>query len=66
MHEPTSNTVRVKLRHGPAFNKATLERLENGGYSVRLAERDQGLAEGQYAVFYEGTTCLGGGTITHE
>ncbi len=66
VHEPTSDTVRVKLRHGPAFNRATLKRCENGSYSVRLAERDQGLAEGQYAVFYEGTKCLGGGIITHE
>ena len=66
VHEPVGDTVRVKLRHGPAFNTATLERVADGTYRVHLAERDQGLAEGQYAVFYEGTNCLGGGVITHE
>ena len=66
VHEPMSDTVRVKLRHGPAFNNATLERREDGTYRVQLAERDQGLAEGQYAVFYDGTKCLGGGIISHE
>ncbi len=64
--QPTSDTVKVKLRHGPAFNSATLESRADGTYHVKLAERDQGLAEGQYAVFYEGTKCLGGGIITHE
>lgn len=66
VHEPVGDAVRVKLRHGPAFNSATLERNDDGTYRVQLAERDQGLAEGQYAVFYEGTQCLGGGVITHE
>jgi tRNA-specific 2-thiouridylase len=64
--QPQESSVRVKLRHGPAFNTATLERCADDTYRVCLAKRDQGLAEGQYAVFYEGTKCLGGGVISHE
>ncbi len=60
---PEKATLRVKLRHGPHFNSASLEKYGDDSYLVKLAERDQGLAEGQYAVFYEGTKCLGGGVI---
>lgn len=30
---------------------------------VHLSEDDQGLAAGQFAAFYEGTTCIGSGVI---
>ena len=50
---PASGELLVKLRHGPIFNKAYLEQLTNGTYKVRLAQRDQGIASGQYAVFYD-------------
>lgn len=62
---PTSLSVTAKLRHGPVTIPATLEPHDDGSYTVRLAERDQGIAEGQYAVFYDGTTCLGGGIINY-
>jgi len=62
---PHDGAVRVKLRHGPAFNDARLEKIDQHSYRVTLVHRDQGLAEGQYAVFYDGTRCLGGGVITH-
>ncbi len=55
--------LRVKLRHGPFYNEAFLTLLDNGRYKVLLAERDQGIAQGQHAVFYDGTRCLGGGII---
>lgn len=57
--------LRVKLRHGPHFNSARLTKIGVDSYQVRLTDRDQGIALGQYAVFYEGTRCLGGGVITH-
>jgi tRNA (5-methylaminomethyl-2-thiouridylate)-methyltransferase len=60
---PEKETLRVKLRHGAHFNSAKLEKYSDISYLVKLSERDQGLAEGQYAVFYEGTQCLGGGVI---
>ena len=62
---PDKDTLRVKLRHGPHYNTATLARRDDESYIVRLAERDQGLAEGQYAVFYDDTKCLGGGVISY-
>ncbi|VVB00551.1 unnamed protein product [Arabis nemorensis] len=30
---------------------------------VHLGEDDQGLASGEFAAFYEGTTCIGSGVI---
>lgn len=76
---PASGELLVKLRHGSTFNKAQLEMLPDGNYKVKLAERDQGIAAGQYAAFYEkpsfnegaeahsvhtsGLRCLGSGII---
>ena len=60
---PQKEMVKVKLRHGPVYNEAFLSALDDGRYKVRLSQRDQGIAEGQHAVFYEGTHCLGGGVI---
>ena len=61
---PPAGNLKVKLRHGPNFNLAELNPSSDGTYAVSLQERDQGLAEGQYAVFYDGTRCLGGGIIS--
>lgn len=61
--EPGSEHILVKLRHGPAFHEATVRKEDDGRYVVTLATRDQGIAPGQYAVFYEGNRCLGGGVI---
>ncbi len=59
---PVKNKLKVKVRHGPkmynCFIKPTLR-----GVKVKLAEADQGIAAGQYAVFYDGEYCLGGGVI---
>ncbi len=60
---PQKSSLHVKLRHGPAYNEASLTEIGNGRYKVQLAQRDQGIAEGQYAVFYDETVCLGGGII---
>ncbi len=61
---PQDGTVRVKLRHGPEFNQATITKMGDDKYLVKLAQRDQGIAEGQYAVFYDESRCLGSGVIT--
>lgn len=56
-------TLRVKLRHGPHMHDAQLF-LHQTGYTVKLATRDQGIAAGQFAVFYRGDQCIGSGVIT--
>jgi tRNA-5-taurinomethyluridine 2-sulfurtransferase len=56
--------LKVKMRHGPNMHEAELSPEENGRYAVKLKKRDQGIAPGQFAVFYEGSVCVGGGVIS--
>lgn len=54
----------VKLRHGPKEHSCTIRWRDEKTLEVSLKEKDPGIAEGQFAVFYDGETCLGGGTIS--
>jgi len=63
-HAPdTLTSLQVKLRHGPKQYPATLVHHPGGGYHVSLAEKDQGIASGQFAVLYRDNECLGGGAM---
>jgi tRNA-5-taurinomethyluridine 2-sulfurtransferase len=55
----------VKVRHGPNAYACKRFELRDGGRAaiVQLPANDQGLAAGQFAVFYQGGVCLGGGVI---
>ncbi|MDD2766780.1 MAG: tRNA 2-thiouridine(34) synthase MnmA [Candidatus Moranbacteria bacterium] len=53
----------VKLRHGPEEHLSTIHWKNEKSLEVTLQEKDPGIAEGQFAVFYDGDICLGGGTI---
>jgi tRNA-5-taurinomethyluridine 2-sulfurtransferase len=53
----------VKLRHGAAKYQCTLDAVEHNCYKVTLSENDQGIATGQFAVFYQDVICLGGGVM---
>lgn len=53
----------VKLRHGATMHHATVNKTEQG-LLVTLKEQDQGIASGQFAVFYDGDLCLGCAVIT--
>lgn len=55
---PTKTELEVKLRHGPDRHSCKLSLDEKTG-QAQLADRDQGIAPGQFAVFYDGQTCLG-------
>ena len=55
--------ILVKIRHGKQLYNAMLERTKDGFFLVRLSERDQGIAPGQFAVFYDGLICVGSGVI---
>jgi tRNA-5-taurinomethyluridine 2-sulfurtransferase len=55
--------ITVKLRHGPQSHGCSIEILETGDVKVELDSDDHGIAPGQFAVFYQGDRCLGGGAI---
>ncbi len=55
--------LKLKLRHGPSFYDCTIDQKTDGTISVRLHDRDQGIASGQFAVLYHENVCIGGGVI---
>lgn len=59
---PYQKKLRIKTRHGKNFHDCIVDKTEKG-VKVKLFQNDQGIASGQFAVFYEGDFCLGGGVI---
>jgi len=55
----------VKLRHGAHLYQCVIDYEESGKAKVQLCSRDQGIAAGQYAVFYDNDVCLGSGVISN-
>lgn len=64
-YEPGPERLQVKLRHGPKTGNCTIEPL-GSTILVKLEENDQGIAAGQYAVFYKNELCLGSGMILED
>ncbi|MBT3456081.1 tRNA 2-thiouridine(34) synthase MnmA [bacterium] len=60
--QPVQKELGVKLRHGPEINKCFVD-YRGDKLSVRLQGQDQGIAAGQFAVFYLENECLGSGMI---
>ena len=56
--------IEIKLRHGPNFNKGRIYIDKSySSASVKLTDRDKGIAPGQFAAFYRNKECLGAGII---
>ncbi len=61
---PQKKNLSVKLRHGEKEYSCAVSFVQDGNASVTLTdEMDKGIAAGQFAVFYDGEYCLGGGVI---
>lgn len=70
-NQDLTEATQVKLRHGPKIYKCSVSRFEDQNnehaVQIKLTERDQGIAPGQFAVFYtENGVCLGCGPMTME
>jgi tRNA-specific 2-thiouridylase len=60
-HALEKHGLEVKLRHGENLYKAS---LDNG--IVKIEGNDQGIAPGQFTVFYDGEICLGSAVICSD
>lgn len=60
---PEKDNLQVKLRHGAETYNCTIRHSDSSRVHVMLEGRDQGIAAGQFAVFYDGEECLGCGRI---
>lgn len=61
--KPEKTDLQVKIRHGEKLYQAHLTWRSDLQVEVKIDGKDQGIATGQFAVFYDGEYCLGGGVI---
>lgn len=61
--KPELNELQVKIRHGQEKYNCSIAELDNE-FIVTIDKNDQGIAQGQFAVFYKNSVCLGAGVIT--
>ena len=62
--KPDEKNLKVKIRHGANFYDCHLTWNKDDSANVKLDKADQGIAAGQFAVFYCDEVCLGGGVIS--
>ncbi len=61
---PSDAKLLVKIRHGANFFDCNIHFFDEDLAEVKINTPDQGIAPGQFAVFYKDDECLGGGIIT--
>lgn len=61
--DPARTTLQTKVRHSPHLEDCEIRPLGGDRWEVMLRAKDQGIAPGQSAIFYDGEICLGGGVI---
>lgn len=66
--EPKLENLEVKIRHGAMLYPCAIIKNANGSLRVKIDQQDQGIAAGQFAVFYRHQNqgvreCLGAGVI---
>ncbi len=61
--KPHEENLKVKIRHGANFYNCRITLNSENSAKVKLDKADQGIAAGQFAVFYCDDICLGGGVI---
>ncbi len=65
LNQENPNTgLQVKIRHGEQKYNCSIEYINNTHAIVTLDKNDQGIAPGQFAVFYQNEKCLGSSVIT--
>jgi tRNA-specific 2-thiouridylase len=62
-YPPEMNILQVKIRHGEHTYLCSLEIIDKNHGIVHIEGCDQGIAAGQYTVFYQGEVCLGSAVI---
>ncbi len=60
---PGKKELSVKIRHGAQLFGCSVEFTEEDAAEITIDKPDRGIAAGQFAVFYDGARCLGGGVI---
>lgn len=63
---PEKEELKVKIRHGANLYDCKTKWIDEETLLVKLAKSDKGIAPGQFAVFYDGDFCLGGGVILQD
>lgn len=61
---PNKKNLQIKLRHGERVYNCKIKFINKNRTQIRLDANDQGIAPGQFAVFYDKDICLGSAIIT--